>query len=50
VAHRICRQLLVTSIAANGATAFLVIVAMTSGLILPRMLLETVRDMAQNRS
>ncbi|MGY4311962.1 hypothetical protein ACVWW1_001265 [Bradyrhizobium sp. JR3.5] len=31
---------LLTSIAANGATAFLVILAMTFGLILPRMLLE----------
>ena len=33
---------LLTSIAANGATAFLVILAMTFGLILPRMLLEHV--------
>ncbi|WP_426421129.1 threonine/serine ThrE exporter family protein [Bradyrhizobium genosp. A] len=31
---------LLTNIAANGATAFLVILAMTLGLILPRMLLE----------
>jgi uncharacterized membrane protein YjjB (DUF3815 family) len=31
---------LLTSIAANGATAFLVILAMTFGLILPRILLE----------
>ncbi|UGA46029.1 threonine/serine exporter family protein [Bradyrhizobium quebecense] len=31
---------LLMSIAANGATAFLVILAMTFGLILPRMLLE----------
>jgi hypothetical protein len=31
---------LLTSIAANGITAFLVILAMTFGLILPRMLLE----------
>jgi hypothetical protein len=31
---------LLTNIAANGATAFLVILAMTFGLILPRMLLE----------
>jgi uncharacterized membrane protein YjjB (DUF3815 family) len=31
---------LLTSIAANGATAFLIIRAMTFGLILPRMLLE----------
>jgi hypothetical protein len=31
---------LLTNIAANGATAFLVIPAMTFGLILPRMLLE----------
>ena len=31
---------LLTDIAANGATAFLVILAMTFGLILPRMLLE----------
>jgi hypothetical protein len=31
---------LLTSIAANGATAFLIILAMTFGLILPRMLLE----------
>jgi hypothetical protein len=29
-----------TSIAANGATAFLIIMAMTFGLILPRMLFE----------
>jgi hypothetical protein len=29
-----------TNIGANGATAFLVILAMTFGLILPRMLLE----------
>jgi uncharacterized membrane protein YjjB (DUF3815 family) len=33
---------LLTSIAANGATAFLIITAMTFGLILPRMLLERV--------
>ena len=32
--------ILLTSIAANGATAFLIIQAMTFGLILPRMLLE----------
>jgi hypothetical protein len=31
---------LLTTIAANGATAFLVIMAMTFGLILPRMLFE----------
>ena len=31
---------LLTSIAANGATAFLIILAMTFGLILPRMLFE----------
>jgi hypothetical protein len=31
---------LLTSIAANGATAFLIIMAMTFGLILPRMLLK----------
>jgi hypothetical protein len=31
---------LLTSMAANGATAFLIITAMTFGLILPRMLLE----------
>jgi hypothetical protein len=31
---------LLTNIAANGAAAFLVILAMTFGLILPRMLLE----------
>ena len=31
---------LLTTIVANGATAFLVILAMTFGLILPRMLLE----------
>jgi uncharacterized membrane protein YjjP (DUF1212 family) len=31
---------LLTSIAANGATAFLIIMAMTFGLILPRMLFE----------
>jgi uncharacterized membrane protein YjjB (DUF3815 family) len=31
---------LLTNVAANGATAFLVILAMTFGLILPRMLLE----------
>jgi uncharacterized membrane protein YjjB (DUF3815 family) len=33
---------LLTSIAANGATAFLIIMAMTFGLILPRMLFECV--------
>jgi uncharacterized membrane protein YjjB (DUF3815 family) len=33
---------LLTSIAANGATAFLIIMAMTFGLILPRMLFERV--------
>ena len=33
---------LLTSIAANGVTAFLIIVAMTFGLILPRMLFERV--------
>jgi len=33
---------LLTSIATNGATAFLIIVAMTFGLILPRMLFERV--------
>ena len=33
---------LLTSIAANGATAFLIILAMTFGLILPRMLFERV--------
>jgi uncharacterized membrane protein YjjB (DUF3815 family) len=33
---------LLTSIAANGATAFLIIVAMTFGLILPRMLFERI--------
>jgi hypothetical protein len=31
-----------TSTAANGATAFLIILAMTFGLILPRMLFERV--------
>jgi uncharacterized membrane protein YjjP (DUF1212 family) len=34
--------LLLTSIAASGATAFLIIMAMTFGLILPRMLFERV--------
>lgn len=38
---------LLTNIAANGATAFLVILAMTFGLILPRMLLEG-RDVARS--
>jgi uncharacterized membrane protein YjjP (DUF1212 family) len=33
---------LLTSIAANGATAFLIIMAMTFGLVLPRMLFERV--------
>jgi uncharacterized membrane protein YjjB (DUF3815 family) len=33
---------LLTSIAANGATAFLIIMAMTFGLILPRILFERV--------
>jgi len=33
---------LLTSIAANGATAFLIIMAMTFGLILPRMLFERI--------
>jgi hypothetical protein len=33
---------LLTTIAANGATAFLIITAMTFGLILPRMLFERV--------
>ena len=33
---------LLTSIAANGATAFLIIMAMTFALILPRMLFERV--------
>jgi hypothetical protein len=33
---------LLTNIATNGATAFLIIVAMTFGLILPRMLFEPV--------
>jgi hypothetical protein len=33
---------LLTSIAASGATAFLIIMAMTFGLILPRMLFEHV--------
>ena len=33
---------LLTSIAASGATAFLIIMAMTFGLILPRMLFERV--------
>jgi uncharacterized membrane protein YjjP (DUF1212 family) len=33
---------LLTSIAANGATAFLIIIAMTFGLILPRMLFERI--------
>jgi len=33
---------LLTSVAANGATAFLIIMAMTFGLILPRMLFERV--------
>jgi len=33
---------LLTSIAASGATAFLIIIAMTFGLVLPRMLLERV--------
>jgi uncharacterized membrane protein YjjB (DUF3815 family) len=33
---------LLTSIATNGATAFLIIMAMTFGLILPRMLFERV--------
>ena len=36
------RRALLTSIAANGATAFLIIMAMTFGLILPRMLFERV--------
>jgi hypothetical protein len=31
---------LLTSVAANGTTAFLVILAMTLGLILPRLLFE----------
>jgi hypothetical protein len=35
-----CASTLLTSIAANGATAFLIILAVTFGLILPRMLLE----------
>jgi hypothetical protein len=34
--------ILLTNIAANGATAFLIIMAMTFGLILPRMLFERV--------
>jgi hypothetical protein len=34
---------LLTSIVANGATAFLIIMAMTFGLILPRMLYERLR-------
>jgi uncharacterized membrane protein YjjB (DUF3815 family) len=33
---------LLTSVAANGATAFLIIMAMTFGLILPRMLFEQI--------
>jgi hypothetical protein len=33
---------LLTSIAASGATAFLIIMAMTFGLILPRMRFERV--------
>jgi hypothetical protein len=33
---------LLTRIAVNGATAFMVILAMTFGLIMPRMLLERV--------
>ena len=33
---------LLTSIVTNGATAFLIIMAMTFGLILPRMLFERV--------
>jgi hypothetical protein len=33
---------LLTSIATNGATAFLIIIAMTFGLIVPRMLFERV--------
>ena len=33
---------LLTSIAANGAMAFLIIMAMTFGLILPRVLFERV--------
>jgi hypothetical protein len=33
---------LLTSIATNAATAFLIIMAMTFGLILPRMLFERV--------
>jgi hypothetical protein len=33
---------LLTSIATNGATAFLIIMAVTFGLILPRMLFERV--------
>lgn len=37
---------LLTNIAANSAPAFLVILAMTFVLILPRMLLETARDIA----
>jgi hypothetical protein len=34
------RAALLTSIATSGATAFLIIMAMTFGLILPRMVLE----------
>jgi hypothetical protein len=35
---------LLTSIAATGVTAFLIIMAMTFGLILPRMLLEGIKS------
>ena len=45
---------LLTSIATSGATAFLIIMAMTFGLILPRMLFERVapspRMMRHDRS
>jgi hypothetical protein len=34
---------LLTSIVTNGTTAFLIVTAMTFGLILPRMLLERAR-------
>ena len=37
---------LLTSIVTNGATAFLIIMAMTFGLILPRMLYEHLRPSA----
>jgi len=38
---------LLTSIATSGATAFLIIMAMTFGLILPRMLFERVNALSR---